>query len=383
MKLLIIATEYPPGPGGIGTHAFELSKHLCQYGWDVTVVASQDYVTSEDVRAFNETLPFHVYSLPRLSNKARQYWERYHLVNQCWSKVQPDFVLASGDPAVYLTSVLAHRYRTPWIAIEHGRNPQTWERWLKRWAFSSATTIVAVSEYSQKRLKQLGVQARHWFVIPNGADHTTFVQLPSTDSSAVRQQIGLGNEPLLLTVGHVSPRKGQEVVIKALPIVLKQIPEVHYAMVGMPTCQKPLRALAHELGVADRVHFLGIVSQEYLVQLLNECDIFVMTSRHIENSDFEGYGIAVIEAALCGKPAIVTSGSGLAEAVIADETALLVKENNPEETAGAILKLLQNKSLRSYMGANARKRALSEQTWVSRVNVYDELMRQLIASNEE
>ncbi len=186
MKLLIVATEYPPGPGGIGTHAFELSKHLAQLGWTLTVVASQDYATSENVMAFNETLPFQVYTLPRVPNKVRQIWERYRLVNKCWAEIRPDIVLATGDSAVYLTAGLAQRYHTPWVAVEHGRSPLTWERWLKRWAFSSATAVVAVSEYSQQRLKQLGIRARRWYVIPNGADPDTFFLLPTVESIAIR-----------------------------------------------------------------------------------------------------------------------------------------------------------------------------------------------------
>ena len=64
------------------------------------------------------------------------------------------------------------------------------------------------------------------------------------------------------------------------------------------------------------MHFLGRLESESLVKYVNACDLFMMTSRHTSTGDFEGYGIAVVEAAFCGKPAVVSRNSGLAEAIV-------------------------------------------------------------------
>ena len=124
--------------------------------------------------------------------------------------------------------------------------------------------------------------------------------------------------------------------MRALPAIRETVPDVHYAIVGLPTLGDEIRRLAGELGVADRVHLLGRLDEARLVRLLNAADVFVMTSRHTQDGDFEGYGIAVIEAALCGIPAVVAGGSGLSEAVADGETGLCVAPEDPAATADAI-----------------------------------------------
>ena len=90
---------------------------------------------------------------------------------------------------------------------------------------------------------------------------------------------------------------------------------------------------------------------------LNACDLFVMTSRNTADGDFEGYGIAVIEAALCGKPAVVSAGSGLGEAIVAGETGVLVREDDPPDTARAIAELLADPGTPAPRWVAARERA--------------------------
>jgi glycosyltransferase involved in cell wall biosynthesis len=175
-----------------------------------------------------------------------------------------------------------------------------------------------------------------------------------------------------VTVGNVTERKGQEVVIRALP----DLPGVRYEMIGLPTRSLELTALARDLGVADRVEFVGRAPQEELLRRLNACDLFVMTSRNTAGGDFEGFGIAVVEAALCGKPAIVSDGSGLSEAIIAGETALVVREGDSADTARAIKELLSDPARLKKMGAAANAYALVEQTWAHRAQRYDAVLRE-------
>src|SRR5262249_42098920 len=163
--------------------------------------------------------------------------------------------------------------------------------------------------------------------------------------------------------GSVTERKGQDVVIRALPHILHQLPNTHYFIIGLPAKATEFAALAQKLGVADYVHFLGRVDAGTVVRYLNCADLFVMTSRHSHDGDFEGYGIAVVEAALCSRPAVVSANSGLAEAIIDGETGLCVPEEDEIATAQAIISLLRNESRRCAMGEAAQRRAMAEQTW--------------------
>jgi phosphatidylinositol alpha-1,6-mannosyltransferase len=262
--------------------------------------------------------------------------------------------------------------------VEFGA-PAGWQRLASRWAYSRPRAVICVSEYARRRMLALGARPPRAEVITNGADEHAFRPLDAPIPQALRRQWGLDGAQILLTVGSLTERKGQEVVIRALPAILAARPAVHYVMAGLPQIQEKLERLADELGVRSQVHFLGRVDQETLVAAYNACDVFVMTSRHSSDGDAEGYGIAVIEAALCGRPAVVSGESGLAEAVAHGQTGLLVPENDPQATAQAILRLLGDDELRAQLGRQARQRALNEQTWSSRAARYDRLLRQILA----
>jgi phosphatidylinositol alpha-1,6-mannosyltransferase len=286
-------------------------------------------------------------------------------------------LFASGDRVLYLAALMARRYRLPWLAVEHGRIPMGWERYVKQRALGAATAVVCVSRYTRQQMLNMGVRPRRDQVIPNGADPDRFTVLPDHRVQEVLGALNLRGARLLITVGSVTERKGQDVVIRALPQVLKKIPNAHYVSVGVPRKSAEFMRLAEELGVQQHVHFLGTVDDATLVALINGADLFVMTSRHTA-TDFEGFGIAVVEAALCGKPAVVSAQSGLAEAILEGQTGIGVPEEDEVATADAIVHLLGDESRRRQMGEVARERALAEQTWAFRAREYHGLLRGLV-----
>jgi phosphatidylinositol alpha-1,6-mannosyltransferase len=377
MRLLLLTSEFPPGPGGIGTHAHQLACQFRELGWEVSVITSQNYATEADIDAFNQAQPFAIVRLPYLRGAPLKAAYRWRIASRWIHQWAPDIMLASGDRDVLLCAQLARHYRLPWVAVEHGRVPPRWERPLKRWAFQQATSVVCVSRYSWQRLLLLGVSPRSGRVITNGADADRFRPMNSHEVLEFKIGAGLDQERILLTVGNVSDRKGQDVVIRALPGINEQVPDVHYFMAGLPTKEKQFTQLAHQLGVAGHVHFLGPVDDAKLLGLFNCCDVFVMTSRHTAD-EFEGFGIAVVEAALCGKPSVVSQNSGLSEAIEDGVTGIAVPEEDERTTAEAIISLLQDDSLRKRMGAAAQRRALAQQTWLQCAQQYDALFRQLL-----
>lgn len=381
MRLLLLSSEFPPGPGGIGTHAYQLAKSLTAKGWDVEVVTPQDYAGEQEVEAFNAAQSFEIQRLhPVPGPPLEAVWRGFCTARRI-SRERPDVLLASGKRAVWLAACVAGLYRLPWLAVGHGTefgSTVAWDRTLTRWAFESAAAVVCVSQYTYGKMCAMGVHPRGSRVIPNGADASQFRLLPPAEAVLPRKQLGLEQVPLLLTVGRVSERKGQDVVIRALPYILEKIPDVHYLAAGLPEQGAPFQALAEALGVGAHVHFLGRVDPEVVVRLQNCCDVFVMTSKHTAEGAFEGYGIAAVEAALCGKPAVVSANSGLSEAVVEGETGWVVPENDERATAAAVLALLTDEALRRRMGAAARARALKLQTWDHRAGQYDVLLRSLV-----
>lgn len=384
LRLLLLSTEFPPGPGGIGTHACQLAANLVREGWEIVVLTPQDYMTDADIEAFNAGQSFKVVRFDSRGTLARKAIDRFQKAARWIRAWKPDVLIGTGSRQVWVTCVLAKIFRKPWLAVGHGTEfglVSSWERKITRWAFQQANAVVCVSLFTRRYMQNAGIHPRTDVVIPNGADSSRFHRMAAEDVQAFRAAHRVPEGRLLVTVGNVTERKGQDVVIHALPSVLQQISDVHYLVVGLPTQLKAFSAIAIELGVADHVHFLGRVDPGTLPGYLNAADLFVMTSRHTATGECEGYGIAAVEAALCGKPAVVSADSGLAEAVIHDVTGLHVPQDDPMSTARAITSLLANTDKLQQMGEAAYLHAVGENTWEHIAHRYHEVLRRVVRRN--
>jgi phosphatidyl-myo-inositol dimannoside synthase len=385
MRLLIVSSEFPPEPGGIGTQAYHLAQGFTKLGWDVAVMASQDVATREEWTAFNPAQPFevvHLRRVPTLPLKGLyRLWTGSHTVR----RFKPDLLLATGQPAVWITAWLAllHGIRH-WIAVGHGTEFEIgprWRHWLNRLTFPAASAVICVSNYTWQLMVNSGIRPLQGSVIPNGADLERFGIMPDDQLRDVRRKWSLNGSRMLLTVGKVTRRKGQDTVIQALPAILEKAPHTIYIAAGMPTQEKEFTALAQQLNVQEHVRFAGLVSSDTLVELMNLCDVFVLNSRHIPEGDLEGYGIAVLEAALCGKPAIVSTGTGLPETIIDGVTGIAVPQDDPHATADAVLSLLMDDQRRQSMGMAARDRSVALRGWEATVREYHRVMCRLIKTD--
>lgn len=383
-RLLLLSSEFPPGPGGIGTHAYQLALHLTQLGWNVQVLTLQDYTSSEEAGFFNQVQKFKIISLPRTRNRFRDLLKRWTSLFEMIKTWRPDILVVTGDRQVWQAAIMqvymrlvGLSYKLPWCAIWHGVVPPFFPaRQIGAWAFNQADMIIAVSQYSLDQLLKMGVRPKRQLVIENGADHHQYYPDPESGVNFL-ENLNLADANILLTVGHLSERKGQDIVIHALPEIIKNIPNLHYLMIGLPTIQDQLEKLACELGVSAHVHFMGRLDIKMLNAAYNACDIFVLTSRHGSNGEFEGYGIVVVESALCAKPSVVAGNSGLAEAIVDGQTGLVIPENDSHAAAQALQRLLMDPALKKQMGDNARQRAFKEQTWSVCISRYDQAFRQL------
>ena len=340
MKILIVSSEFPPGPGGIGTHAYQLASEFTNRGEQVTVLSPQDYASAEEALSFNRAQPFEIIPFRHLPTSILEGLGRFVILQKIVRTRKPDILLASGQRAVWLIAVLSKVNQTPWAAVGHGTefgNRFGWLRKLTSWSFNQAKGVVCVSQYTFQQMRRIGSNPKNYKVVPNGADDAVFRLLPKDQTECFKQQHGLNRKGLILSVGNVTMRKAHDTVIRSLPKVLKNFPNVNYVVIGLPTLAKEWMKLAEGLGVSDHVHFWGRVDLPTLLSAYNACDLFVMTSRH-DGGDFEGFGIAAIEAALCGKSAVVTKGSGLEEAVLDRVTGLHVTED--------FMKRLQKQSCR-------------------------------------
>lgn len=408
LSLLMVATEFPPGPGGIGSHAWSVARRLSRQGWRVTVAAPQDYASDEEILDFKARLAAYggvrdgdgtdgdgtddeIRGRGSIELIRLHHWPGAVIQGAVWAlrlgwvilRRRPRLILASGQRAVWLAAALHRIFRLPLAVVGHGTElagKSGWEARLNRASFSRADLSIWVSRYTREVAMAAGIRARRSEVVPNGADSERFRRLSESELAdfRARHPVASADRTLLLTVGHVDRRKGQDLVIRALPKLAQTLPNVHYLMLGLPTRGEELETLARELGVEQRVHLLGRRSADELLGFLNACDLFVMASRHTASGDFEGFGIAVVEAALCGKLAVVSDDSGLVEAIEPGETGLSVPPEDVDALAARMLELLEDPQRRQAMGQRAYDRARAEQTWDRRGQQYHRLLLQCL-----
>jgi phosphatidylinositol alpha-1,6-mannosyltransferase len=170
-------------------------------------------------------------------------------------------------------------------------------------------------------------------------------------------------DKVILSVGNLVPRKGHDMVIRALPRVRQVVPEVTYLIVGEGSYGVQLENLATALGVRDRVIFAG-PSAEDLPDIYALADVFVMVSREqLQSCDVEGFGLVFLEASACAKPVVGGRSGGIPDAIVDGVTGLLVNPHDPEDIANALARFLSDTDLATRFGQQGRSRVVKYFGW--------------------
>lgn len=339
-RILLISSEFPPGPGGIGNHGYNLIKTLKGKGFNVFVLTNLENVTSKEADSFASSQDLHVKYIKR--TPLIQFSRIYHTILLLFT-FKPDIIICSGMYSLWLGGMIHWLSSKKLIAVIHGSEVDrkvSWQRNLTNWALRGFKIVVSVSHFTQSLIHQRHPDQLH-VVIPNAVDiqfldkfkNASFVKLP-------------GN-PSILTVGNVTPRKGQHNIIKALPELIKHYPDIHYHCVGLTSFAAQNMTLSKSLGVDAHVTFHGKLSLEKLMSAYRGSDIFAMTSEHQPDGDFEGFGIAILEANYFGKPAIGSLGCGIEDAIVDDLNGYKVDPQLPDNIANSVNKIVKNYDLLS------------------------------------
>ena len=180
----------------------------------------------------------------------------------------------------------------------------------------------------------------------------------------------------IVSLGRLEARKGFDMVIRALP----SLPGARYTMAGAGPDEARLRALAEQCGVAQRVVFAGSVDEATKSVLLGQAEVFAMPVRR-EGLSVEGFGLVYLEAAWFGVPSLAGLAGGAADAVLQDETGLLVDGSDAAAVREGLAKLLADPALRERMGAAAQLRARRDFTWEAVLPAYLRLLERSSAHN--
>lgn len=334
-RILIITSEFPPQPGGIGNHAYHLAKYLSLSHLQVEVITDQRSETCEEEYLFDRGLSFRVYRVPKTTLRFWMYLKRLQLALKHIKTAET--VIASGKFSLWVVAFSSLFFKRQYIAVIHGTEVNFQNRILK-WAVASSlkrfTRVIAVSHYTKSLVEHL--QLKEVIVIPNGIDITSWDTEPKTSKV-------LHGHPKLITVGNVTERKGQLNLIKMLPELIKNFPELHYHCVGIPTEAERFLTVAKALNVDAHVTFHGRVDHTHLQQIVSSCDVFVMLSSATTTGDVEGFGIAILEANALGVPTIGAKRSGIEDAIQQGVSGFLIDHKDVQAFESALQQLLAHK----------------------------------------
>jgi phosphatidylinositol alpha-1,6-mannosyltransferase len=193
--------------------------------------------------------------------------------------------------------------------------------------------------------------------------------------SEVRSELKIGSEPLILSVGRLVHRKGQDKLITAMPKILIKRPDAKLLFIGQGPRKAKLDSLIAKYGIKDSVIFLGSIAYADLPKYLNAADLFVMPSRsRLMGLEVEGLGIVYLEASACALPVIAGSSGGAPDALLDGRTGYVVDGLDIDQIANRVLSLIDNPKLAEEMGKAGRSWVESNWSWDIWSTAFNELL---------
>ena len=281
-------------------------------------------------------------------------------------------------PMVWSLARLRRRFGIPYIVATYSEDiAPPWSDGLKNQRvlglLRNADRAIANSSHTRGLLLDAGMKREKVVEIHHAVDPEEFAE----DAGAVRElhsRYGLAGKRLLLTVCRLEARKGVDTVLRALPRILDEFPDVVYAIVGSGEDEDRLRAMIREYAIGDHVILVGRAGPgPALAAWYHACELFVMASRPAGPS-VEGFGVVFLEAAACRKPAVAGRAGGTGDAVVNGKTGLRVDPTNSDAVADAILRLLRDRELGRKLGEAGRRRVMEEFNWKRRAGQLRELL---------
>ena len=216
-------------------------------------------------------------------------------------------------------------------------------------------SVTYLGEYTRSRIAQaLSDRAiASMRQLTPGVDEKHFH--PGIDASGLKEKLGIGDRPVIVVVGRLVHRKGQDRLIDALPLIHQEVPRAALLICGEGPLRDDLKKQVAQLNLESDVFFAGRVSWEELPLYISAGDLFAMPSRNrLGGLEVEGLGIVYLEASACGLPVIAGDSGGAPDAVLEGESGFVVDGTSAVEISRRAIQLLQDPALRARMGARGR-----------------------------
>ncbi len=373
MRILILNSEYPPIGGGAGNASAYIARWLVSFGYEVAVMTArfgdQPRLETRDGIAIHR-----IPALRRKQDRSGALEQLAFIASGAFYSLdltrsfKPDVTLAFfGMPSGAIAWLLKKLYRIPYIVSLRGGDvpgfrPYDFKVFHKMigpflHVIWHAASMVVANSHGLRELARAFDSNIEIPIISNGVDGALY----TADSRE-------WSPPRLFSVGRVVYQKGFDLGLRALA----QLTDLdwEWRIAGDGPQIDTLKALAHELGISERVTFLGWQSHEDLTRGYHQSNLFLFPSRH------EGMPNAVLEAMASGLPVVATRIAGNDELVVDGVTGFLAPSEDVDTLRDALRKLITDPALQQKMGAASRQRVEQNYTWQKVAEGYQLLLEQ-------
>lgn len=369
MRTLVVTNDFPPRPGGIQAYVHALAVR--QPAGEIVVHAS----SWRGDKAFDAEQPFPVVragtSVLLPTPQAVRQAKAIAAAEGCdrvWFGAAAPLGLMARSLGLERAVASTHGHEVGWAMA-----PGT--RQLLGRIGRGVDVVTYLGEYTRSRLAPAFGDVT-MAQLPSGVDTDVF--RPGAGGAEIRARHGLQDRPVVVCVSRLVPRKGQDVLVKALPLVRRRVPDAALLVVGGGPAMARLRQLVTSQGLERDVVLTGSVPWEELPAHYDAGDVFAMPCRdRLGGLEVEGLGIVFLEASATGLPVVAGRSGGSPDAVLEGETGYVVDGTSVSEVADRVAGLLEDRELATGMGKAGR--AWVERDW--RWDVLAARLRGLLAGS--
>ncbi|WP_174535827.1 glycosyltransferase family 4 protein [Micromonospora chalcea] len=359
-RTLLITNDFPPRPGGIQSFVHNLAVR--QPPGSVVVYAS----SWRGAEKFDADQPFEVVRertrvllpTPLIARRAARLARAYDCDTVWFGAAAPLGLLAAGlrrRAGIRRAVALTHGHEVGWAALPGARSA------LRRIGRGVDVTTY-LGEYTRTRLARVLDGLTELRRLAPGVDVDTYH--PDVDGTEVRKRLGLADRPVVVCVSRLVPRKGQDMLIRALPEIRRRVPGAALLVVGGGPYRSTLEKLARQSGLEQDVVFTGSVPSADLPAHYAAGDVYAMPCRTRNRGlDVEGLGIVYLEAGATGLPVVAGDSGGAPDAVRDGETGYVVGGRDVAQLADRVATLLADRDLARQFGAAGRAWVEREWRW--------------------
>ena len=365
-RVLLVTNDFPPRPGGIQSYLQEFVCHLVGVGGHQVTVYAPQWKRADVFDAAAAATGYQVVRhpgtlmlpVPAVDARMRRLIAEHGAETVWFGAAAPLALLAPRARQAGATRVLAstHGHEVGWSMLPGARS-------VLRRIGEHTDTVTYVSEYTRGRFASAFGPAATLAHLPPGVDTERFRPDPAARAE-LRARYRLGSRPTVVCVSRLVPRKGQDMLIRALPRIRQRVDGAALVVVGGGPHADALRRLAAGTGVAEHVTFTGGVPAAELPAHHALADVFAMPCRtRGAGLDVEGLGIVFLEASATGVPVVAGDSGGAPETVRQGETGLVVDGRSVDQVADAVSGLLADPDRAAAIGAAGRDWVTAHWRW--------------------